>query len=64
VKLVSWNVNGLRAAWKKGFAEFASAEGSDVLCLQETKIQPDQLTDEMKGLLDYRAHWSFAAKKG
>jgi len=64
VKLVSWNVNGLRAAWKKGFAEFASAEGSDVLCLQETKIQPDQLTDEMKGLLDYRAHWSFAEKKG
>jgi exodeoxyribonuclease-3 len=64
VKLVSWNVNGLRAAWKKGFAEFASAEGPDVLCLQETKIQPDQLTDEMKGLLDYRAHWSFAEKKG
>jgi len=64
VKLVSWNVNGLRAAWKKGFAEFASAEGSDVLCLQETKIQPDQLTDEMKSLLDYRAHWSFAEKKG
>ena len=64
MKLVSWNVNGLRAAWKKGFAEFASAEGSDVLCLQETKIQPDQLTDEMKGLLDYRAHWSFAEKKG
>jgi exodeoxyribonuclease-3 len=64
VKLVSWNVNGLRAAWKKGFAEFAAAEGPDVLCLQETKIQPDQLTDEMKGLLDYRAHWSFAEKKG
>lgn len=64
MKLVSWNVNGLRAAWKKGFAEFASAEGPDVLCLQETKIQPDQLTDEMKGLLDYRAHWSFAEKKG
>ncbi len=64
MKLVSWNVNGLRAAWKKGFAEFAAAEGPDVLCLQETKIQPDQLTDEMKGLLDYRAHWSFAEKKG
>jgi exodeoxyribonuclease-3 len=64
VKLVSWNVNGLRAAWKKGFVEFAAAEGPDVLCLQETKIQPDQLTDEMKGLLDYRAHWSFAEKKG
>lgn len=64
MKLVSWNVNGLRAAWKKGFTDFAATERPDVLCVQETKIQPDQLTDEMKSLLDYRAHWSFAERKG
>ena len=64
MKLVSWNVNGLRAAWKKGLAEFAAAARPDVLCLQETKIQPDQLTDEMRALLGYASHWSFAEKKG
>jgi len=45
MKLISWNVNGLRAAWKKGLADFLVAERPDVLCVQETKIQEEQLTD-------------------
>lgn len=64
MKLVSWNVNGLRAAWKKGFLDFLAAEQADVVCVQETKIQADQLTDDMKAPLGYRSHWSFAERKG
>jgi exodeoxyribonuclease-3 len=64
VKLISWNVNGIRAAWKKGLPEFVAAENPDVLCLQETKIQLDQLTPELKDLAGYRSHWSMAEKKG
>jgi len=64
VKLISWNVNGIRAAWKKGLPEFVAAQNPDVLCLQETKIQLDQLTREIKDLPGYRSHWSMAEKKG
>ena len=42
LKLVSWNVNGLRACMAKGFAEFLQAENPDVICLQETKMQKEQ----------------------
>jgi len=64
VKLISWNVNGIRAAWKKGLPEFVAAENPDVLCLQETKIQLEQLTPELTDLPGYRSHWSMAEKKG
>ena len=64
MKLISWNVNGIRAAWKKGLPEFVAAQNPDVLCLQETKIQLDQLTPEIKDLPGYRSHWSMAEKKG
>jgi len=64
VKLISWNVNGIRAAWKKGLPEFVAAENPDVLCLQETKIQVEQLTPELTDLSGYRSHWSMAEKKG
>jgi exodeoxyribonuclease III len=64
VKLISWNVNGIRAAWKKGLPEFVAAENPDVLCLQETKIQLEQLTLELTDLPGYRSHWSMAEKKG
>ncbi len=64
MKLISWNVNGLRAAWKKGFGEFMAAERPDVLCVQETKIQEEQITDEMGAPDGYRSYWGFAEKKG
>ena len=64
MKLISWNVNGIRAAWKKGFTEFVAAEQPDVLCVQETKIQADQLTPELRDLAGYRSYWSAAEKKG
>ncbi len=64
MNLVSWNVNGLRAAWKKGFLDFLSARGADVICVQETKLHADQLTEEMRTPAGYRSYWSFAEKKG
>ena len=54
----------IRAAWKKGLPEFVAAENPDVLCLQETKIQVEQLTLELTDLPGYRSHWSMAEKKG
>lgn len=65
LRLVSWNVNGLRAVWKKGFSETVQAIGADVLALQETKLQGHQLTQEMLALPGYESHWSHASvKKG
>jgi exodeoxyribonuclease-3 len=64
MKLISWNVNGLRAAWKKGLIDFLAAERPDVLCVQETKIQEDQITDDMRDPDGYRSYWCFAEKKG
>ena len=64
MKLISWNVNGLRAAWKKGLADFLAGERPDILCVQETKVQEDQLTDEMRAPDGYRSHWCFAERKG
>jgi exodeoxyribonuclease-3 len=64
ITLVSWNVNGLRAAWKKGFLESVQALDADVLGLQETKLQEDQLTDAMRTIPGYAAHFAFAERKG
>ena len=48
MKIISWNVNGLRAVEKKGFAAWISACGADVVCIQETKARPEQLSDELR----------------
>jgi exodeoxyribonuclease-3 len=64
MKLVSWNVNGLRAAWKKGLLDFMAAERPHVLCLQETKIQEEHLSDEMRRPRGYHSYWNMAEKKG
>jgi exodeoxyribonuclease III len=65
IKLISWNVNGLRAVMAKGFTESLRSLDADVVALQETKLQEPQLTDEMKSLDDYRSYWSFCTiKKG
>ncbi len=65
IKLVSWNVNGLRAAMKKDFPESFKNLDADVIGLQETKLQADQRTDAMIDVDGYASHWSYASvKKG
>ena len=61
MKLISWNVNGLRACMGKGFAEYFSAEDADIFCLQETKLQEGQIDFAPDG---YHAYWNYAVKKG
>lgn len=61
MKLVSWNVNGLRAVMKKNFFEFVEAEDPDILCLQETKMQEGQAEVPLDG---YHMYWDSAEKKG
>lgn len=61
MKLISWNVNGLRACLKKGFMESFGALGADVFALQETKMQPGQAILELSG---YQQYWNSAEKKG
>lgn len=63
MKLLSWNVNGIRAVLNKGFGDFLRSEAPDILCLQETKARPEQvpLPDELAG---YHAFWSSAEKPG
>ena len=62
MKLISWNVNGLRAVLKKNFLEFLDSEKPDVLCLQETKCSPDDV--EQLWPAKYTTYWNSAEKKG
>jgi len=64
MRLFSWNVNGIRAAQKKGLVDWIKAEQPDVLCLQETKAHPEQLDDELLSLAGYHTYWASAEKKG
>ena len=61
MKLISWNVNGLRACMQKGFAEFYHEADADIFCLQETKLQAGQIDFAPDG---YNSHWNYAQKKG
>lgn len=61
MKLISWNVNGLRACLNKGFMDFFQQEQADIFCLQETKLQEEQIPFQLEG---YHAYWNFAQKKG
>lgn len=61
MKLISWNVNGLRAAVGKGFLDFFHESGADIFCLQETKLQEGQIELDLPGYYDY---WCYADKKG
>ena len=63
-KLISWNVNGIRAAEKKGFLDWLRASGGDVVAIQETKAHPDQLSPALLGPDGYSAAWVAAEKKG
>ncbi|MDR2157145.1 MAG: exodeoxyribonuclease III [Clostridiales Family XIII bacterium] len=61
MRLITWNVNGLRAVLKKGFSDFCASERADVYCLQETKMQQGQAEVDLDG---YREYWNSAEKKG
>ncbi|WP_120853954.1 exodeoxyribonuclease III [Helicobacter pylori] len=61
MKLISWNVNGLRACMTKGFMDFFNSVNADVFCIQESKMQQEQNTFEFKGYFDF---WNCAIKKG
>lgn len=61
MKLVSWNVNGLRASVKKGFLEYFHDIDADIFCIQETKLQEGQIDVDLPGYLQY---WNYAEKKG
>lgn len=61
MKLISWNVNGIRACVQKGFLEFFQETDADIFCIQETKLQEGQLDLELDG---YHQYWNYAEKKG
>lgn len=60
-KLISWNVNGLRACVKKGFLDYFNEVNADIFCIQETKLQEGQIDLDLKG---YYMYWNYAEKKG
>ncbi len=62
MKLVSWNVNGLRACMNKGFINYFNQADADVFCLQETKLQEGQL--DLSPFEGYESYWNYAEKKG
>ena len=65
MKLVSWNVNGLRAVINKGFEEFFKETDADIFCIQETKMQENQIDDNIKEIFKgYNTYWNSAEKKG
>ena len=61
MKFISWNVNGLRACVQKGFLDFFHSADADFFCLQETKLQADQIDLDLPG---YYQYWNYAEKKG
>lgn len=63
-KIISWNVNGIRACSKKGLTEFVTLEEPDILCIQETKAHIDQVEESLKTLGFTKSYWSSAIKKG
>jgi exodeoxyribonuclease-3 len=64
MKLVSWNVNGIRAVYKKGFLDWFKKEKPDILCLQETKAMKEQLSDDLLNVNGYTSYFSSAERKG
>ena len=64
MKIISWNVAGLRACFKKGLTNFMKKENADIYCFQEVKCQDNQFPEELNKMKDYEAFHSFAKKKG
>ena len=61
MKLISWNVNGIRACVNKGFLDYFNEVNADIFCLQETKLQSGQIELDLEG---YHQYWNYAIKKG
>lgn len=61
MRFISWNVNGLRACMQKGFLDYFQSTDADFFCLQETKLQEDQIDLKLDG---YHSYWNYAQKKG
>ena len=61
MKLISWNVNGIRACVQKGFLDFFNEVDADIFCIQESKLQEGQINLELEG---YNQYWNYAEKKG
>ena len=61
MKLISWNVNGLRACMQKGFMDFFNEADADIFCIQESKLQEGQISLDLP---DYHQYWNYAEKKG
>ncbi len=64
MKITSWNVNGIRAAARKDFLVWMQNFGPDIVCVQESKATPDQLTDELRNPFGYHSYWHSAEKAG
>lgn len=64
IRLISWNVNGIRAIAKKGFLNWLKKENADIYCLQETKAHPEQLPKDLLNPAGYNAYWNAAERKG
>jgi len=63
-RILCWNINGIRAAWKKDLPAWFAKESPDVLCLQETKAQQDQLSADIVNVNNYKSYFFSAEKKG
>lgn len=64
IKMYSWNVNGLRAVYKKGFLDWFTKEGPYILCIQETKATQEQLPSDLKNIQGYHTYYRSAERKG
>jgi exodeoxyribonuclease III len=64
MKLLSWNVNGIRSVAQKGFLPWIESQAPDIFCLQEVKCQTEQLTEDLLNPLGYKSFWHCAKKKG
>jgi exodeoxyribonuclease-3 len=64
MQIITWNVNGLRAAFAKGARDWLLTQNADVICLQEIKARPEQLTDEQRQLPGYQICWNPAERPG
>lgn len=64
MKIISWNVNGLRAVYKRDFLDWLESVNADIVCLQEIKLQKDNLLDDLANIKNYYSYFNFAEKKG